>query len=263
MYIKHKRSITAIVLIFIAMLFVSADKKMSIVHEEQERIELTFSSNNPIVEDFLELEEDKFEWVIEEISPYVSMRLGRGYEGSYYVKYDDEIERLFDKFNFPHELRDYFRQICELQNVSVMDAMALGQIESFSGNHPNYKNRTEERAYYNPIDGEKCWDDGFFQLTSYSKYRAEQEERFYNPELIASLGYIRDPDNFDANDDVSNIQVGVAFYGYLYRRFGDYEIASLAYNAGAGRVINGTVPAITYQYAKAVKNRWKSRSGDA
>ena len=177
----------------------------------------------------------------------------------YYVEYD-EADVLFNKFNFSYAYRDYFRQLCLLQNVNPIEAIALMNIESWCGNHRDYNNRTEERAYY--TKGEKCWDDGLFQLTSYSKYRQEQQDRFYNPELIFSLGYVRNEDVFDANDDISNMQVGIAYFGFLYRYYGDYYTASLAFNCGLGNVNNGNVPEVTYEYAHAIKNRWSRREGD-
>lgn len=171
-----------------------------------------------------------------------------------------ELVDLMDKFGLRYELRDYFIQICELQNVDAIEALALMNIESWAGNHEGYNSRSEDRMYY--TKGEKCWDEGLFQLTSYSEYRQEQQDKFYNPELIFSLGYVRDSVVFDARDDISNIQVGVAYLGYLYRYYGDYYTASLAYNCGMGTVNRNNTPEVSYEYAHAIKNRWSRREGD-
>lgn len=172
------------------------------------------------------------------------------------TKSEDRLEELFDKFEVRYELRDYFRKICLVYNIDATVAASLMQIESHSGHHKYYNVRTEDRKYY--TYGVETWDEGLFQLSSY--YADYFSEYFFNPELIASLGYIRF--EYDPNDDYVGVQVGVAYLAHLYQRFQSYYVATIAYNCGPGRVVEGNIPEMSFVYAHAIKHNWKYREGD-
>ena len=249
MYIKHKRLITAMALIFVAMLFVSADKKMSSTREWMYG-NYNFEMYSPVIAEFIK----------DEVT-FVSMRLGTDYTGAYYYeRYNDELEDLFDKFDVPYEYRDYTRQICSLQNVNPLVFVSLVQIESHWGNAVNGVASHYNDAFpYRMYGLNKQWADlGLTQLST--RYAEEQENRYFNPELIRSLGYIRE--NFDQRDPWINLQTGCAYLGFLYRYFGSYELALQSYNTGIGNVIKGIVPDITYEYTHAIMNNWKYRERD-
>lgn len=242
-YIKHKRSITAIILIFIGMLFISADKKMSTIDHLVIKQETVKESLN-----------------LEEEIRYVSMELGKDYVGGYTVSYNDEIEELFDKFEVPFIYRDFTRLICELQNVDPLIFISLIQIEShwgtsFNGVTSDYNNIVDYRMY----GSEKQWTDlGLGQLST--RYEKDFRERYFNPALLLSLGYIRT--EFKITDPWCNLQVSAAYLGFLYRYFGNYELAVQSYNTGLGNVIKGNIPNITKQYTHAILNFWRYRERD-
>jgi hypothetical protein len=193
-------------------------------------------------------------WPIQKEIKYLSMELGKDYVGGYVVKYKDELEDLFDKFDFKYEYRDYFRQICSVQNVDPILAISLARIESHAGNYPTYNNMTEDRMYY--TNGVKTWDLGIFQMSSY--YEDYWRECFFNPSLIHSLGYMRE--SFNIKDDIISIQTGVAYLGFLIKYYhGDTEKAIFTYNTGYKRVKEGTVLEITKQYSYAIHNQWMFR----
>lgn len=49
-----------------------------------------------------------------------------------------------------------------------------------------------------------------------------------------------------------NIQGGLAYLSQQYQRFGSWDMALAAYNAGAGTVSAGTIPASTRSYVSAI-----------
>lgn len=53
-------------------------------------------------------------------------------------------------------------------------------------------------------------------------------------------------------DQTQNIEGGVAYLAQMYRRFGDWAKALVAYNAGPGNVSRGTAPSSSYDYAQDV-----------
>ena len=190
---------------------------------------------------------------------YVCNNMGMDSEEEFQPVVYDEVEMLFEKFDVPYELQDYTRSICELQNVDPVVFISLVQIESHWGN-----GTTGVTTDYNTIVGyrmygsDKQWTDlGLAQLST--RYAKEQEERYFNPDLIRSLGYFR---KFDQKDPYVNLQVGCAYLGFLYRYFGNYEEAVMSYNTGLGNVINGRVPDVTHEYTRAIMNSWKYREGD-
>lgn len=169
-----------------------------------------------------------------------------------YVESKDDVELLFDKFEFKYEYRDYFRQICILQNVDPILAISVARIETWAGNHPSYNSKSEERMYY--TNGVKTWDLGLFQMSDY--YADYWEEQFFNPDLIMSLGYIRE--RFELTDDYISIQIGVAYLGFLIKYYnGDTHKAVASYNCGYIRVANNTIPKSTKQYVIAIHNNYK------
>lgn len=235
MYIKHKRGIFAVAVVMLCFLLMG----MKDVNSEK-------SSHKALV---TKSEENTIRYVANHMD-YLDT------SAKYEIKPSDRLEELFDKFEVRYELRDYIRQICMVYNIDPTVAVSLMQIESWSGHHPYYNVRTEERKYY--TYGVETWDEGLFQLSSY--YADYFEEYFFNPELISSLGYIRF--SYDPNDDYVGIQVGVAYLAHLYQRFQSYYVATMGFNCGPGRIISGDIPEITYKYAHAIKNNWKYREGD-
>jgi len=156
---------------------------------------------------------------------------------------------LFDYYNVRYELRDLIRQICSLEKVPLEVALGVAQIESWHGTHPGYNNRSAIRMY--KTNGVATWDIGYFQLSSY--YHEYFGECFFNSELLFSLGYMRE--SFKAEDDVSSIQVGISYLGYLIKYYqGNTEKAVQAYNAGMGNINKGRIPSKTVNYTKAVLN---------
>ena len=208
------------------------------------------------------LEENKdLEPIIQEETYYVSNHIEELLDiDSYaYVPFEDELERLMNKFNFRVDLREYFRSICELQNVDPIIALSLCRIESHCCNHEGYNKKSPERMYY--TKGEATWDLGAMQMSTY--YSDYWEEYFFNPELIFSLGYVRN--DFNLEDDYISIQVGVSYLGHLYKRLGSYTLAIQAYNCGISNVLNNNIPDITYRYTHAIMNSWmfrESKEGD-
>lgn len=172
----------------------------------------------------------------------------------------DPVEELFEKFQVPYELRDYTRQICEIQNVDPLIFISLVQIESHWGNGKvgvtaDYNNV----VYYRMYGKNKEWTDlGLAQLST--RYADDFEQRHFNPSLIFSLGYVRN--RFDIRDPYVNLQVGASYLAYLYKHFGDYKLAVMAYNTGMGNVARGRIPKITYEYEHAIANNWTRRQGD-
>ncbi len=65
------------------------------------------------------------------------------------------------------------------------------------------------------------------------------------PGTAAELGI--DPYNLG-----ENVDGGVRYLAGQYERFGNWEDALAAYNAGASRVIGGTVPSSTLEYIKSI-----------
>lgn len=169
----------------------------------------------------------------------------------------DPIQGLFDKFEVPYEYQDYIRQLCEIYNVPCDLAVSVAQIETHNGHLKNYNVKSEERMYY--TNGEATWDLGYFQMsTAYSDY---WEESFFNPELIFSLGYVRN--NFDLTDDIISIQIGISYLDWLLKYYyGNQKKAVMAYNAGLGNINKGRIPDRTVQYTKAVLNNYKYLEGD-
>lgn len=229
-YIKHKRGIAGVLLLMCVSLF------SSVKAVDYQLLSKVRSDNPPG-----EIEQD-----------YEYRSPAEGIE----ISFNDELEDLFNKFNFKEELRLYFRQICFLQNVDPVVAISLARIESWAGNHPEYNDRTEKRRY--TTYGVDTWDLGLFQMSDF--YTDYWENYFYNPGLISSLGIYSG--EFDLTNDYISIQVGVAYLGHLNKRFQSYFVATLAYNTGPGRVLEGNIPEITYQYAHAIKNSWSYREGD-
>ena len=171
----------------------------------------------------------------------------------------DELGKLFNKFNVPFEYREYTRQICELQNVDPIIFVSLVQIESHWGNSEvGVTSDYNKVVYYRMYGNKKQWTDlGLGQLST--RYKNEHEDRYFNPELIMSLGYIRE---FGQRDPYVNLQVAASYLGFLYRYFGSYDKAVKAYNCGMGNVIKNNIPKITYEYANAIMNSYKFREGD-
>jgi hypothetical protein len=235
-------------LIFVAMLFVSADKNQ----DSTELVEVDIKEEVIVTEEVTEPQTD-----------YISNMLGLFSEGELNI-YMDEIEILFDKFEVKYELRDYIRQLCEIYNVPVTLAISVAQIETHNGTIKNYDVRADYRMYYTWNKKTETyietWDLGYFQMNdSYSDY---WEECFYNPELIFSLGYSRY--TFDLTDDMINIQIGIAYIDYLLKYFkGDQTRAVWAFNTGMGNVNKGNIPDLTYAYEHAIRHNWKYREKDA
>lgn len=172
----------------------------------------------------------------------------------------DELDLLYEKFNVPYEYQDYVRQLCEIQNVDPLIFVSLIQIESHWGQAINgVASDYNEEVSYRMYGNKKQYADlGLGQLST--RYFDEFEERYFNPELIHSLGYVRE--RFDGRDPYVNLQVASAYLGFLYRYFGDYKLAVESYNCGIGTVLRGNTPKITYAYSNAVMNNWKYREKD-
>lgn len=172
----------------------------------------------------------------------------------------DELDLLYDKFNVPYEYQDYVRQLCELQNVDPIVFTSLVQIESHWGTSTAgvTSDYNEEKSYRMYGYKKQYVDLGLGQLSS--RYFDEFKERYFNPELIFSLGYVRN--KFNAKDPYISLQVSSAYLGWLYRYFGDYKLAVEAYNCGIGTVLKGKTPKITFDYSHAIMNQWTYREKD-
>ena len=201
----------------------------------------------------------------EEEITYVCNTLGLDYENidNFMVGEDDEVSRLMDKFEVKYEYRDLIRQLCEIHNVPVSFAISIAQVETHNGHIRDYAVRADYRMYLTWSKElnkyVETWDLGYFQMNdSLSSY---WEECFFNPELLFSLGYVRE--YFDLTDDVISIQLGIAYLDYLVKYYhGDQNKATMAFNTGMGNVNRGNIPEMTYAYAHAVKNNWKYREKD-
>jgi len=172
----------------------------------------------------------------------------------------DEIDQLFQKFDVPYQYQDYVRQLCELQNVDPIVFISLVQIESHWGNSKlgvtaDYNKEVLYRMYGSK---QQYTDLGLAQLST--RYVEEFERKYFNPNLIFSLGYIRY--KFNVKDPYISLQTGCAYLGFLYRYFGDYETAVLAYNTGLGNVNKGKVSNVVYEYAHAIMHSWTYRERD-
>lgn len=190
------------------------------------------------------LDEEKDKGIV-----YVSNMLGLDPEVAEPV-IEDEIEKLFNKFEVRYEYRDYTRQICELQNVDPLVFISLIQIESGFGTVKGYNEFLPYRMYGSK---KQYADIGMGQLSS--RYFEYMEEYHFNPSLIRSLGYVRT--TFDARDPYINLQVAASYLSYLYKRFENYEEAIFSYNAGETRVSRGDIPQMTIRYTNAILKQYR------
>ena len=73
------------------------------------------------------------------------------------------------------------------------------------------------------------------------------------PQTARELGVVC-PD-----DPRENVIGGTRYLRELRDRFGSWELALAAYNAGPTRVVEGRIPAETRRYVKRVIATWKGR----
>ncbi len=164
----------------------------------------------------------------------------------------DRVEKLFNKYDVPYEFRDYTRSLCDIYDIDPLVFISMIQLESLWQKHPHYNTVIDYRMYG---DKKQYTDLGLAQLST--RYEGYFKERFFNPRVIMDLGYIRE--KWDITDDYISLQVGANYLSYLYKYFGNYEEALMAYNTGKGNVIRGKIPKITVQYAVAIMGNYLDR----
>lgn len=206
-----------------------------------------------IVSEPVELE---LEIIIEPKITYVAERLGTECVKGYTAIYTDDVSELFDKFEAPYELRDYIRNLCQIYNIDVKIFAGLIRIESHFGSAKDYNKKVDYRSYL--VKGIKTWDLGLAQISTANE--KEFEEKYFNPELVYSLGYYRP--TYDITDDYVNLQVAACYLSFLYKYTGTYEKALRSYNWGIGNVLRKKAPAIVVAYSHSILNGWKFREKD-
>lgn len=239
---KHKKSLTSILILVMVILFMGM----------KNNIKIKVNYNNPykVVAKYNKRQKQIEEWftyvyVDEEQKFYDFVREGI-------------MESLFEKFEVKYEFRSYIKQLCKIYNIPIELGLSIAQIETHNGRVKDYNVRADYRMYYTwdrkTNSYVKTWDLGYFQMNDF--YEDYWEECFFNPELIFSLGYIRN--EFDITDDIINIQIGIAYIDYLLKYYyGDETKATMAFNTGMGNVNKGKIPDRTIAYEHAVRNNWK------
>lgn len=141
-------------------------------------------------------------------------------------------------------MRDFTRAICKHYEVPLLDVVSLIALESGWGTAKGFNDFSPDRYY-----GRGYVDIGYMQLSS--RYFYFFKTTYFDVDLLKELGYSRQ--YFDARDPFINIQIGVAYFSTLLRKFGDVERAAMAYNAGPYKPLE-EMPLVTVLYAKSIAN---------
>lgn len=150
---------------------------------------------------------------------------------------------LFDKFEVPEHLQLYVSKLARYYDISLATFISLVQIESWWGRQGDYKSYKKYRMY----GKNKEWADiGLGQLSS--RYFSFFEKEHMDLPLMRKFGFVRS--EFDAEDDIVNLQVAASYFLWLINHFGgNIEKAIMGYNAGPYVKV---IPDRTYIYTKAI-----------